>query len=68
MQWAEIESDDMFQSASFCGGFDANEKAFLFSWYTNDTEAYWFQLSLEGAVDIANGGSPQILGRPAEAQ
>ena len=24
-QWSEIESDDMFQSDSFCGGFDADE-------------------------------------------
>lgn len=67
-QWAEIESDDMFQSTSFCGGFDADEKAFLFSWYANDTKEYWFQFSLEDAVDIANGGSTRIVGRPSEAQ
>lgn len=67
-QWAEIESDDMFQSASFCGGFDADEQAFLFSWYANDSKEYWFQLSMEEAVGIATGGSPQIVGRPAEAK
>ena len=67
-QWAEIESDDMFQSASFCGGFDADEQAFLFSWYAKETEEYWFQLSMEEAVDIANGGSPEIMGRPPEAK
>lgn len=66
-QWAEIESDDMFQSASFCGGFDADERAFLFSWYANDTKEYWFQLSIEEAAAIANGCSPQIVGRPSEA-
>jgi hypothetical protein len=66
-QWAEIESDDMFQSASFCGGFDADEQAFLFSWYASDTDEFWFQLSIEEVVEIANGGSPEIFGRPSEA-
>ena len=65
-QWAEIESDDMFQSASFRGGFDADERAFLFSWYANDMDEYWFQLSMDDVVEIANGGSAQIEGRPSE--
>lgn len=64
-QWAEIESSDMFQSPVFCGGFDADERAFLFSWYANDSDEYWFQLSIEEAEEIASGGSPQIVGRPA---
>lgn len=68
IQWAEIESDDMFQTASFCGGFDADEQAFLFSWYADSKEEYWFQLSMEEAVEIANGASPQIVGRPADVE
>jgi hypothetical protein len=66
-QWGEIESDDMFQSESFCGGFDSDEQAFLFSWYANDTDEYWFQLSIEQVLEIADGASPQIFGRPSEA-
>ena len=27
-EWAQIESDDMFQTAHFVGGFDATERAF----------------------------------------
>ena len=27
-EWREIESDDMFQSEHFCGGFEAIEDAF----------------------------------------
>lgn len=68
IQWAEIESDDMFQTASFRGGFDADEQAFPFSWYANSTEEYWFQLSMEEAVEIANGASLQIVGRPADVE
>jgi hypothetical protein len=64
-QWAEIESSDMFQSDAFCGGFDADEQAFLFSWYANDNGEYWFQLSIELAKSIAAGNSPIIEGRPA---
>ena len=30
-QWAEIESDDMFQTSQFVGGYDADEREFCFS-------------------------------------
>ena len=64
--WAEIESSDMFQSSTFCGGFDADERAFVFSWYANDKDEYWFQLSIEEVERIAAGESPMIVGRRAE--
>ncbi len=66
-EWSEVESDDMFQSESFCGGYDADEQAFLFSWYANDKDEYWFQLSIGEAAEIANGGSPRIVGRNSAA-
>ena len=65
-QWAEIESSDMFQSTSFCGGFDADEQAFLFSWYADTQSEYWFQLSIAEAKGIASGDVPHIEGRQAE--
>lgn len=40
-----IESSDMFQTKNFCGGFDAIENEFCFSYYNDDKE-FWFQLSL----------------------
>lgn len=65
-EWSAIESDDMFQSDSFCGGFDADELAFLFSWRTDYADEYWFQLTLDQVAEIASGGSPQIVGTPVE--
>jgi hypothetical protein len=53
-QWSEVESDDMFQSDSFEGGFDATENAFTFSYYTSEKE-YWFQLTLEDILKVHNG-------------
>ena len=46
-QWAEIESSDMFQSEHYCGGFDADENEFCFSFWDESRVEYWFQFSLE---------------------
>jgi hypothetical protein len=51
-EWAEIESDDMFQSPSYCGGFDADEGAFCFSFYDERRNEFWFQLTLEEVVTL----------------
>jgi hypothetical protein len=32
-QWTLIESSDMFQANHYCGGYDATEHAFCFSYY-----------------------------------
>jgi hypothetical protein len=45
-QWAEIESSDMFQSEHFCGGYDADEKCFYFSYYCALNKEYWFSFDL----------------------
>jgi len=44
-QWAEIESDDMFQHGNYEGGFDATGMTFCFSVYENGQE-YWFEFPL----------------------
>ncbi len=51
-QWAEEESDDTFQTKSFCGGYDADEHAFCFSYYSEDSTEYWFQLTLNEVHDV----------------
>ena len=51
VQWAEIESDDMFQRGNYLGGFDATEKEFCFSLFLDNNE-YWFQFSLYDAEEI----------------
>jgi hypothetical protein len=39
-EWAEIESDDTYQTKNYCGGFDATEGAFCFSFYDKDKKEY----------------------------
>ncbi len=64
-QWAQVESDDMFQSGSFCGGFDADESEFCFSFYATNGKEYWFQIDLKMAIETSNGKAPSISGRTA---
>ena len=52
-EWAEIESDDMFQSGAYVGGYDATEQAFTFSFY-GESE-YWFQLTLDEIRNVCGG-------------
>ena len=66
-EWAEIESDDMFQSDSFTGGYDADEEAFTFSYYADDDEEYWFQLTLDEVESIVAGRRIEIQGDPADS-
>lgn len=53
-EWAEIESDDMFQEGDYVGGFDGTEMEFCFSVFENENE-YWFQLPLDDIVKLSNG-------------
>lgn len=64
-QWAEIESDDMFQVGNYEGGFDADEAAFCFSVHTSDGE-WWFQLTLDEIVDVVQRRRGTFEARPAE--
>ena len=64
-QWAEIESDDMFQTSNYIGGFDADEMEFCFSLYIGEDE-FWFQIPLNQVRDIAEGRLRIISVRPAE--
>ena len=58
-EWAEIESDDMFQVGNYEGGFDATEMMFCFSLY-KDGKEYWFQIPLNGIGDIIKGKMGEI--------
>ncbi len=64
-QWCEIESDDMFQTGRYHGGFDSIEQAFCFSAYTDDGE-FWFQFTLQQALSISAGEMIRISARLAE--
>ncbi len=58
-EWAEIESDDQFQSVIYEGGFDATEMAFCFSVYIEKQE-YWFQLPLKSIHKIHSKNITEI--------
>ena len=64
-EWAEIESSDEFQTEIYCGGFDATEMEFCFSFYDKNQE-YWFQLSLTDINRINNGEIKYLYPRKAE--
>ena len=65
-QWSENESTDMFQNDEFCGGFNAVENMFCFSYFTENDIEYWFQLSLFDAIQIAKGKELQIVAYSSE--
>lgn len=65
-EWAAAESDDMFQNESYVGGFDADEKAFCFSYYNGNGEEFWFQVTLDEIKKIVNKEISQLNVRPAE--
>ena len=64
--WAEIESDDMFQLADVSGGYDATESAFTFSVYLSDGRECWVQLTLEEVSAISRGDLQSVTARSPE--
>ena len=59
-EWSEIESDDMFQTENYEGGFDRTEKKFIFSFY--DNHEYWFQMTLQQVKEISSGQLKSVFG------
>ncbi len=64
-EWAAIESDDMFECGPYVGGFDADERSFVFS-YRAESGELWFQFTLAEARDIASGNQATVDARAAE--
>ena len=65
-EWREIESDDMFQTESYCGGFDATENAFCFSYFQNENQEFWFQITIVEVGQILSDEMIDIEVRPAK--
>ena len=55
IEWDRVESDDLFQTVHFKGGYDATEQEFCFSYYDGERKEWWFQFSYAEAVRIAAG-------------
>lgn len=66
--WAEHESDDWWQTEELCGGYDATESAFCFSYFAAAGEEYWFQFSLADVPKIASGEITTVAARFAESE
>lgn len=51
-KWKEIESCDMFQTEHYCGGFEADDEAFWFSYFDDSRKEYYFRLTLDDIMCI----------------
>jgi hypothetical protein len=58
-EWAEIESDDMFQKEPYVGGYDADEEAFCFSYFSEKSE-YWFQVTIDEINEMVKGNINEV--------
>ena len=65
-EWEEIQSDDMFQSERFIGGYESIEDGFCFSYYDDNQDEYWFQFTLEDVERILSGDLKVLEARPAD--
>lgn len=65
-EWYQIESDDMFQSGNYCGGFDGIEQEFCFSYYDDEGKEWWFQFSFFDIEKIISGKMLYIDMREAQ--
>lgn len=64
--WSLVESSDQFQTDDFCGGFDATEEEFCFSYYDENRIEYWFQFPLTDIDKFVSGEIKEIEIRKAE--
>lgn len=64
--WCLVESSDQFQTNDFCGGFDATEEEFCFSYYDENRIEYWFQFPLTDVDKFVNGEIEEIEIRNVE--
>ena len=65
-EWSEIEADDWFQSKHYCGGYSADERAFVFSFYRNDGQELWFQFPLSKVTEARRSDAHIFEARLAE--
>jgi hypothetical protein len=63
-QWAEHESDDMFQAGAFKGGFNPMESEFCFSYREDGKDEHWVQLPLEDVPRVLSGEITELEGEP----
>ena len=59
-EWALIESDDMFKTEKYEGGYDATENEFCFSYYDENHQEYWFQLGMRDIEKISLGEKEEM--------
>lgn len=65
-EWRQFESDDMFQTKNYIGGFDATEMAFCFSYFDMSHQEFWFQCTLLEVNEIVGGRVSELEALPAK--
>ena len=60
-KWKMADSCDMFQSKHYCGGFDADDQLFWFSYFDNDNKESYFKMDLIDVVNIINGSKKALV-------
>ncbi len=63
-EWAARESGDWFQTANYCGGFEAegaHDGAFAFAKFPTTPNEFWLCFTYEDATGIANGAIDKVL-------
>lgn len=59
-EWSERESCDWFQKDNIVGGYDKDENAFCFSYYDENNDEYWFQLTMNEVNEINDGEKESV--------
>ncbi|WP_175578749.1 hypothetical protein [Tenacibaculum aiptasiae] len=59
-EWRQMENCDEFQTVNYCGGFDAIEDEFCFSYFDLNKVEYWFQIPLSEIQKIDKENIPEI--------
>lgn len=57
--WAGMESGDMFQQGRYCGGFDADDMFFAFS-YDDEGEQWCLSLTLKEVQEVVAGIKKEV--------
>jgi hypothetical protein len=59
--WVQLEFADRYQTEHYVGGFDSIESAFTFSYYDENKNEYWFQVTLDEISEILLGEKLEIV-------
>ncbi len=65
-EWSEHESDDSFVADHYEGGYDAERRAFCFTYVGSGFTEYWFKITLTEVSDILAGTIKTVEARKCD--